>query len=43
VQLTLESGAEAVLTLGNEYRVEIGDQLFSGLERIFGRQVAELT
>lgn len=43
VALLLDGGAEAILALGNDYRVEIGDALFSGLERIFGRQVAELS
>jgi DNA polymerase-3 subunit alpha len=35
-------GAEAVLTLGEGWRVDVGDGLFSGIERIFGEQVAEL-
>ncbi len=35
-------GAEAVLALGKEYRVEVGDPLLAGLERVFGEQVAEL-
>ncbi len=42
MQLTLETGAEATLALGPNHRVEIGDALLSGLERIFGTQVAEL-
>ncbi len=42
VMLTLESGAEAVLGLGRAYRVEIGDEVLAGLERVFGEQVAEL-
>ena len=39
--LTLESGAEATLAL-REHRVEVGDALLSGLERVFGEQVAEI-
>ncbi|HEY1695660.1 MAG TPA: DNA polymerase III subunit alpha [Polyangiaceae bacterium] len=35
-------GAEAVLTLGETWRVDVGDNLLSGIERIFGEQVAEL-
>ena len=35
-------GAEAVLTLGETWRVEVDDKLLSGIERIFGEQVAEL-
>jgi DNA polymerase-3 subunit alpha len=35
-------GAEAVLTLGETWRVDVGDTLLSGIERIFGEQVAEL-
>jgi DNA polymerase-3 subunit alpha len=35
-------GAEAVLTLGESWRVDVGDGLLSGIERIFGEQVAEL-
>ncbi len=42
VQLTLPGGAEATLSLGPAHRVEIGDALLAGLERIFGTQVAEL-
>jgi len=40
--LALKDGAEAVLGLGKQYRVEVGDEVLSGLERIFGEQVAEL-
>jgi DNA polymerase III subunit alpha len=40
--LALPDGAEAVLALGKGHRVEVGDPLLSGLERIFGAQVAEL-
>ena len=40
VVLTLPDGAEAVLALRE--RVEVGDALLSGLERVFGEQVAEL-
>jgi DNA polymerase-3 subunit alpha len=42
LQLTLKDGAEALLSLGPSHRVEIGDPLLAGLERIFGAQVAEL-
>ena len=35
-------GAEAVLTLGEAWRVDVADALLSGIERIFGEQVAEL-
>ena len=42
LQLTLQNGAEATLSLGPSHRVEIGDHLLAGLERIFGAQVAEL-
>ena len=35
-------GAEAVLSLGDAWRVDVGDTLLSGIERIFGEQVAEL-
>jgi DNA polymerase III subunit alpha len=40
--LALPDGAEAVLALGREFRVEVSDEVLSGLERIFGEQVAEL-
>ena len=39
--LALEGGAEAVLSL-KDTRVEVGDALLAGLERVFGEQVAEL-
>ncbi len=42
VHLTLEDGAEAVLALGREHRVEVGDALLGGIEKLFGEQVAEL-
>jgi DNA polymerase-3 subunit alpha len=35
-------GAEAVLSLGEAWRVEVSDALLSGIERVFGQQVAEL-
>jgi len=38
--LTLPDGAEAVLALRD--KVEVGDPVLSGLERVFGAQVAEL-
>ena len=40
--VTLPDGAEAVLALGKEFRVEVGDPLLAGLEKVFGEQVAEL-
>jgi hypothetical protein len=40
--VTFSDGAEAVLTLGEGWRVDVGDALLSGIERIFGEQVAEL-
>jgi hypothetical protein len=40
--VSFEGGAEAVLTLGESWRVDVGDTLLSGIERIFGEQVAEL-
>jgi hypothetical protein len=40
--VSFADGAEAVLTLGEGWRVDVGDALLSGLERIFGEQVAEL-
>ncbi|HEY2366456.1 MAG TPA: DNA polymerase III subunit alpha, partial [Polyangiaceae bacterium] len=42
VHLVLPTGAEATLSLGPSHRVEIGDALLAGFERIFGSQVAEL-
>ena len=42
LQLAMADGAEAVLALGKEYRVEVGDPVLAGLERVFGEQVAEL-
>jgi DNA polymerase-3 subunit alpha len=42
VHLTLADGAEAMLSLGKDYKVEVGDPLLAGLERVFGEQVAEL-
>jgi DNA polymerase-3 subunit alpha len=42
VHVTLGNGAEATLSLGPGHRVEIGDALLAGFERIFGAQVAEL-
>ncbi len=42
VHLTLANGAEATLALGPGHRVEIGDALLAGFERVFGSQVAEL-
>jgi DNA polymerase-3 subunit alpha len=42
LHLVLPTGAEATLSLGPGHRVEIGDALLAGFERIFGSQVAEL-
>ena len=42
LHLTLPDGAEAVLSLGKDYRVDVGDPVLAGLERVFGEQVAEL-
>jgi DNA polymerase-3 subunit alpha len=41
LHLSLPGGSEAVLAL-KKTRVEVGDAVFSGLERIFGERVAEL-
>jgi len=38
----MPDGAEVVLGLGREHKVEVGDALLGGLERVFGEQVAEL-
>jgi DNA polymerase-3 subunit alpha len=40
--LAMKDGAEAFLSLGGTFRVEVGDDILSGLEKIFGEQVAEL-
>ncbi|HEY8080164.1 MAG TPA: OB-fold nucleic acid binding domain-containing protein, partial [Labilithrix sp.] len=40
--LAMKDGAEAILALGRKYRVEVSDEVLSGLERVFGEQVAEL-
>ncbi len=42
LHVTLEGGAEAVLALGEAWQVDVGDALLSGIERVFGEQVAEL-
>jgi DNA polymerase-3 subunit alpha len=42
LHVSFADGAEAVLTLGDGWRVDVGDALLSGIERIFGEQVAEL-
>ena len=42
LHLSFADGAEAVLALGEAWRVDVGDVLLSGIERIFGEQVAEL-
>ncbi|HRG96198.1 MAG TPA: DNA polymerase III subunit alpha [Polyangiaceae bacterium] len=40
--VALADGSEALLVLGRRFRVEVGDVVLSGLERVFGEQVAEL-
>ncbi|MFO0736285.1 MAG: DNA polymerase III subunit alpha [Labilithrix sp.] len=40
--LAMKDGAEALLQLGKGFRVEVSDEVLSGLEKIFGEQVAEL-
>jgi DNA polymerase-3 subunit alpha len=42
VYVSFADGAEALLSLGDAWRVEVGDPLLSGIERIFGEQLAEL-
>jgi DNA polymerase-3 subunit alpha len=42
LHLAMKDGAEAILALGKKYRVEVSDEVLSGLERVFGEQVAEL-
>ena len=42
LQLAMPDSAEAVIALGKAYRVDVGDPLLAGLERVFGEQVAEL-
>ncbi len=42
LHLRFDGGAEAVLALGDAWRVDVGDALLSGIERVFGEQVAEL-
>jgi DNA polymerase-3 subunit alpha len=40
--IQLKDGAEAVLSLGREYRVEPNDGMLARLEKLFGEKVAEL-
>jgi DNA polymerase-3 subunit alpha len=40
--ITLEDGAEAMLSLGKEMRVEPSDAMLAELEKLFGEKVAEL-
>jgi DNA polymerase-3 subunit alpha len=40
--VSFADGREAVLSLGEAWRVDVGDALLSGIERIFGQQLAEL-
>jgi hypothetical protein len=42
LSLSLPDGAEVVLALGKDFRVDVGDPVLAGLERVFGEQVAEL-
>jgi DNA polymerase-3 subunit alpha len=42
LHLSFPNGAEAILALGDSWRVEVGDPLLSGIERVFGEQLAEL-
>jgi DNA polymerase-3 subunit alpha len=42
LHLSFPNGAEAILPLGEAWRVEVGDTLLSGIERVFGEQLAEL-
>jgi DNA polymerase-3 subunit alpha len=42
IAVAMPDSAEAVIALGKDYRVEVGDPLLAGLERVFGEQVAEL-
>lgn len=42
LHVSFADGAEALLSLGEAWRVDVGDTLLSGIERIFGEQVAEL-
>jgi DNA polymerase-3 subunit alpha len=40
--VSFADGREAVLSLGDAWKVDVGDALLSGIERIFGQQLAEL-
>jgi DNA polymerase-3 subunit alpha len=40
--LATHDGGEAILALDRAHRVEVSDEVLSGLEKIFGEQVAEL-
>jgi DNA polymerase-3 subunit alpha len=40
--VTLSDGAEAILSLGAQWSVEVNDGFLSGVERVFGGQIAEL-
>jgi DNA polymerase-3 subunit alpha len=42
LHLSFPNGAEAIMALGEAWRVDVGDPLLSGIERVFGEQVAEL-
>ena len=40
--LVTNTGAEAFLALGKQFRIDVGDEVLAGLEKVFGEQVAEL-
>lgn len=42
IVFTLDNGAEAHVVPAKHLRIEVGDPIFSSLERIFGEQVTEL-
>jgi DNA polymerase-3 subunit alpha len=42
VVIATPDGGEAFLSLPKDFRVEVSDEVFSGLEKIFGEQIVEL-
>jgi hypothetical protein len=42
LQIELKNGTLAHIAAGKRVRVEVGDLVLAGLERIFGSQIAEL-
>ncbi len=42
LHISLPDGAEAVLAVKRDMRIEVSDLVLAGLERVFGEQVAEL-